>query len=61
MCLYRRLDSEISLEQGNIDFKVIGQAFHELRQFETRHTNSRYFHAFLVHFIPNPVFWIMQV
>ena len=40
MC-YRGLERKISLEQGNVCFKVIGQAFHELWQFETRHVNAR--------------------
>jgi len=55
MC-YRCLDREISLEQGNIYFKVIGQAFHELWQFETRHANVRNLRAVLIHFIPDPDF-----
>ena len=40
MC-YRCLDREFSVEQSNIYFTVIGQAFHELWQFETRHANAR--------------------
>ena len=60
MC-YRYLDREISLEQSNVYFKVIGQAFHELWQFETRHANARNLRAVLTHFIPDPVFWIMWV
>ena len=58
------LDREISLEQDNLYFKVIGQAFHELWQFETRHANARNLHVILihsVHFIPDTVYWIMQV
>ena len=58
---YRFLDREISLEQGNIYFKVIEQGFHELWQFETRHANVKNLRAVLIHFIPNPVFWIMRV
>ena len=58
---YRYLDREISLEQGNVYFKVIGQAFHELWQFEARYVNSRNLCAFLIHFIPDLVFWIMRV
>ena len=60
MC-YRCLDREVSVEQGNVYFTVIGQAFHELCQFETRHANARNLRAALIHFIPDPVFWIMQV
>ena len=60
MC-YRCLDREISLEQGNVYFKVIRQAFHELWQFETRHANARNLCTILIHFIPDPVFWIMRV
>ena len=47
---------EISLEQGNVYFKVIGQAFRELWQLETRHGNTRNLRAVLIHFIPDPVF-----
>ena len=54
MC-YRCLDREISLEQGKVYFKVIGQRFHELWKFETRHANSRNLCTFLIHFIPDPV------
>ena len=60
MC-YRRLDREFSVEQSNVYFTVIRQAFQELWQSETRHANLRNLHAFLMYFIPDPVFWIMQV
>ena len=50
------LDREISVEQSNVYFTVIGHAFHELWQFETRHANSRNLCTFLIHFIPDPVF-----
>ena len=60
MC-YRCLGKEFSVEQGNVYFTVIGQAFHVLWQFETRHANARNLHGFLMHFIPDPVFWIMRV
>ena len=40
MC-YRCLDREFSVEQSNIYFTVIGQAFHELWQFETKHAGAR--------------------
>ena len=49
------------LEQGNVYFKVIGQAYHELWEFETRHANVRDFHVVLIHFISDPVSWIMRV
>jgi len=38
MC-FRCLDREFSVEQSNIYFTVIGQAFYGLWQFETRHAN----------------------
>jgi len=60
MC-YRFLDREFSVEQSNVYFTVIGQAFHGLWQFETRHANARNLRAVLIHFIPDPVFWIMRV
>jgi len=60
MC-YRCLDKEISVEQVNVYFTVIGQALQELWQFETSHANLRNLRAFLIHFIPDPVFWIMRV
>ena len=60
MC-YRCLAREFSVEQSNVYFTVIGQAFHELWQFETRHANAQNLHAVLIHFIPDPVFWIMRV
>ena len=47
MC-YKCLDREISLEQGYIYFKVIGQGFHKLWQFKTRHANARNLRAFLI-------------
>ena len=60
MC-YRCFNRELIVEQVNIYFTVIGQAFHELWQFKTRHANARNLCAVLIHFIPDPVFWIMQV
>jgi len=57
MC-YRCLDREISLKQGNVYFKMIGQTFHE---FEAWHANTRNLRAVLIHFIPDPIFWIMRV
>ena len=60
MC-YRCLDREFSVEQSNVYLTVIGQAFHELWQFETRHANVQNLCAVLIHFIPDPVFWIMRV
>jgi len=60
MC-YTCLDREFSVEQSNIYFTVIGQALQELWQFETRHANARNLRVVLIHFIPDPVFWIMQV
>ena len=60
MC-YRYLDREFSVEQNNVYFTVIGQALQELWQFESRHANLRNLCAFLIHFIPDPVFWIMRV
>jgi len=60
MC-YRFLDREFSVEQNNVYFTVIGQAFHELWQFETGHANARNLRVVLIHFIPDPVFWIMRV
>ena len=60
MC-YRCLDREFSVEQSNVYFTVIEQALQELWQFESRHANSRNLRAFLIHFIPDPVFWIMRV
>ena len=47
MC-YRCLDREFSVEQSNIYSTVIGQAFHELWQFETRHANARNIHVVLI-------------
>ena len=38
----------ISVEQCNVYFTVIGQAFHELWQFETRHVNARNLHMVLI-------------
>ena len=60
MC-YRCLDSKISLEQGNVCFKVIGQVFNKLWQFETRHVNVRNLREVLMQFFRDPIFWIMQV
>ena len=60
MC-YRCLDLKIFVEKRNVYFTVIGLVFHELWQFETRHANEKNLHAVLIHFIPDPVFWIMQV
>jgi len=40
VCQYRCLDREFSVEQSNVYFTLIGQAFHELWQFETRHANA---------------------
>jgi len=40
---------------------VIGQVFQELWQFDSRDPNSRNLRAFLIHFIPDPVFGIMLV
>ena len=60
MC-YRCLDKVFSVEQSNVYFTVIGQAFRELWQFESRHANLRNVRAFLIHFIPDQVFWIMRV
>ena len=57
----RFLDKEFSVELSNVYFTVIGQALQELWQFESRHANSRNLCAFLIHFIPDPVFWIMRV
>jgi len=54
------LYKEISIEQDHVYFTVIGQAFHELWQLETRHANARNLGAVL-NFIPDPVFWIMRV
>ena len=51
MC-YRCLHREFSVEQSNVYFTVIGQTFHELWQFETRHANVQSLRAVLVHFIP---------
>ena len=45
-----RYSREFSVEQSNIYFTVIGQAFHELWQFKTRHANTRNFRAVLMHF-----------
>ena len=59
MC-YRRLDSKISLEQSNVCFKVIGQAFHELWHYETRHVNAS-LHVVLLHFIQDSAFLIMRI
>ena len=47
MC-YKCLDREFSVEQSNIYFTVIGQAFHELWQFETWHANARNLHVVLI-------------
>jgi len=55
------LDKEICVEQRNIYFTVIEPVFHKLWQFETRHANVRIVCAVLLHFIPDPVFWIMWV
>jgi len=49
----RSLDREFSVEQSIIYFTMIGEAFHELWQFEIRQKNARN------HFIPDPVFQIM--
>jgi len=59
MC-YRCLDREFSVEQSNVYFTVIGQAFHELRKFETRHSNPRNLCTVLIYFIPDPVFSIVR-
>jgi len=56
----RCLDREFSVEQSNVYFTVIGLALQELWQFESRHANSRNLRAFLIHFIPDPVFCIME-
>ena len=45
---YRCLDREICVEQRNIYFTVIGQVFHELLQFETRHADARNLCAVLI-------------
>ena len=42
-------------------FTVIGQVFHKLWQFETRHPNARNLCAILIYFISDPVFWIMRI
>ena len=55
------LDREYCVEQHNVYFTVIGQVFHELWQFEIRHTNARNLRAVLIYFIPDPVFQIMKV
>ena len=55
---HRFLDRGFIAEQSNIYFTVIGQAFHELWQCETRHVNAQ---NLLMHFIPDQVFWIMRV
>jgi len=62
MC-YRCLDREFSVEQSKVYFTVIGQALQELLQFDSRprHANLRNLCAFLIHFIPDPFFWIMWV
>ena len=60
MC-YRYLDREFSVEQSNVYFTVIGQTLQELWQFESRHAILRNLRAFLMHFIPDPVFWITWV
>ena len=57
----RFLDREFSVEQSNVYCTVIGQTLQELWQFESRHANSRNLCVFLIHFIPDPVFWIMRV
>ena len=60
-CWYLKcLERELSVEQSNVYFTVIGQAL-QLWQFESRLANSRNLRAFLIHFIPDPVFWIMRV
>jgi len=51
------IDREFSVEQSNIYFTVIGQAIHELWQFETMQANMQNHPAVLIHFIPDPVFW----
>ena len=50
MC-YKCLDREFTVEQSKIYFTVIGQAFHELWQFETRHANARNIRAVLILYI----------
>jgi len=42
------VDKEISLQQGNVYFKVIGQSFHKLWQFKTRLANVRNLCAVLI-------------
>ena len=46
---------------GPVTPPLIGQALYELWQFETKHVNVRNLRAVLIHFIPDPVFWIMRV
>ena len=46
----------ISVKQRNVYFTVIGQVFHELWEFETRHANGRNVRAVLIDFIVDPIF-----